>query len=147
VAALAAAAASGAVVLTGGLSSALTTASSFADPTHQEAGNADSLIRTNLVPEAHAAPAPSPPGRQAVPAAGIWQIQVGAFRSPAAAQSQLRAAESLVPELASLAEAPLAYGDMTRARFRGIANEAEARRLCGRVSEAGGRCFVVAPGG
>jgi hypothetical protein len=74
-----------------------------------------------------------------------WQIQIGAFRNSGAAQAQLRAAEGLVPELTSLGGALQRQGEVVRARYAGIAEETDARRLCGRIIETGGQCFVVPP--
>lgn len=144
VALLAAVAAGGAVVTTGGLSAAF----SGAPPTAfaRTPGHGQGVARDSEVPSAPTArtqPEASPPAA----ASEGWQIQVGAFRRQGAAKAQLQSAETLLPELEELAEALPIQGEMTRARFAGIADEGEARRLCGRVAEAGGRCFVVAPGG
>ena len=139
VALLAAAAAGGAVLLTGVLSTAFTLATASAGTPTERVG--DSIAR--IAPRA--SPASSAAGPPVTPAPGAWQIQIGAFRSPGAARAQLRAAVASVPELASLPEAPQAGGEVTRARFGGIASEEAARRLCGRVMDAGGRCFPVAP--
>ena len=130
------------MLLTGALSSAFSGAPATASaPARPESGQAAPAIATRVEP----APPSSAP--EAAPSAGDWQIQVGAFRNESSARTQLRAAESLVPELASLAEAPQPWGDVVRARFGGIADEAAASGLCGRIIDAGGRCFVVAPGG
>jgi cell division septation protein DedD len=98
--------------------------------------------------EAHAAtpaagiPAASP---SAPPAAGAWQVQVGAFRNASAAEAHLRALESQLPELARLTRTHQLRGDLNRIRIGGIEDEAGARGLCGRILAAGRGCFVVRP--
>ncbi len=144
---LAAAAAGGAMLLAGGLSVALRSPTVLARPDTPE-------VEPNLAPEI--APGPLPPRRGAARGpASIrasttllgWQIQVGAYRSPATARARLMTAQAASPELARLALAPQRSGNLTRARFVGIVQEAQARRLCASIARTGGSCFVVAPGG
>jgi hypothetical protein len=129
------------VLLTGALSTAITeTTTAAAGPTVRQA--------PNPAPAAVAPSAPAPEAARpvAAPPTRGWRIQVGAFRSPGAAQAQLRAAERLVPELARLSSGALqSEGEVVRARYAGIAEEKDARRLCGRIVETGGQCFVVPP--
>jgi len=139
---LAAAAAGAAILLTSGLSAAFKAATvSDSEPTRQRAANAAAGIASPVIPAWRSG------GPAVASTVGGWQIQVGAFRSPGAAQAQLRAVETLVPELASFAQALPSRGEVTHARFGRIADEPTARRLCGRVLDAGGHCFVVRPGG
>lgn len=139
---LAAVAAGGAIFLTGGLSTAFKAATVSANGSAQQrAENAVAGIAPPDIPARRSA------GPAVASAVGVWHIQVGAFRSPSAAQTQLHTVETLVPELASFAEALPRRGEVTHARFGGIADEPTARRLCGRVLDAGGNCFVVRPGG
>lgn len=142
---LAAGAAGGAMLLAGGLSTAFSGSAASASPAKHEVGpnRARETVADIVPPPRIALPRPA---SAATPTPG-WQIQIGAYSSPTIARAQLRTAEAAVPELASLAEALQPWDDITRARFVGVADEAEARRLCGRVAEAGRRCFVVAPGG
>ncbi|HEX8526390.1 SPOR domain-containing protein [Allosphingosinicella sp.] len=147
VAGLAAAAAAGAVLLTGGLATAFDGGEQSVAAPMLAAG-----ARVPIETEERAAPTSvmmRSPRSTAAPEteAGLWKIQVGAFQRPSAALEHLSALKGRVFELAELADAPHATGGMTRARFGGIADEESARRLCGRVADAGGRCFVVAPGG
>jgi len=138
---LAALAAGGAVLVTGSLSTVFTAATvAEAQPGGVRAPEpvARNASAVAVAPVAAAAPGTS--------AARAWQIQIGAFRNPAAAEDQLRAAASLVPGLAGLPQAAHALGEVTRARFGGIADEDSARTLCTRLVDAGGSCFVVAPG-
>lgn len=129
----------------GGLVAAFSAGGGLPGPSAREARATPAhAIAAHIVPSARIAE----PGTASVASSAPgWQIQVGAYGSPTAARAQLRTAATAVPELASLAEAPQSRGGVTRARFAGAADEAEARRLCRRVAEAGAQCFVVAPGG
>ncbi len=79
--------------------------------------------------------------------AGVWQVQVGAFRNTQAAEAHLRTLESGVPELARLTPIHRLRGRLNQVRIAGIENEAAARALCKRIAAAGGGCFVVEPEG
>lgn len=141
---LALAAAVGAVLTTGALSSAL---DGGPDPAFAaRIGHGVANLKSGM--EAHAAipgvMAPASPAFAPSPA-GPWQIQVGAFRNPAAAEAQLRALESEVPDLTRLSAVHQLRGGVNRVRIGGIADEAAARRLCARLLAAGRGCFVVAP--
>jgi len=140
VAVLAAGAAGGVVFLTGGLSSAFAPATApVAQSSSREAGEAVARVAPRVAPATPVAVPAAPP------AAGNWQIQVGAFRSADAARAELREAETLVAELAGLPDASQPRGPLMRARFGGIEDGSTARSLCGRLVDAGGRCFVVPP--
>ncbi|HYW15341.1 MAG TPA: SPOR domain-containing protein [Allosphingosinicella sp.] len=90
------------------------------------------------IPPPGAAPAPRQPF-------GVWQIQVGAFRNMSAAQADLAALESQVPELGRLKATHQLRGTINRVRIGGIEDEAGARRLCARLAEIGRGCFVAGP--
>jgi hypothetical protein len=60
--------------------------------------------------------------------AGLWQIQVGAFRSRQAAAAHLRALESDMPELERLTAAHQLHGRIDRVRIGGIEDKAAAQR-------------------
>lgn len=142
---LALVAAAGAVMATGTLSSALD-------------GGPDPAFAARIGPKvakaqpraaARAAiPAKLPPASGAsatAQAAGLWQIQVGAFRNTLSAEAHLRALESEVPELTRLSAIHQLRAGLTRVRIGGIGDEASARRLCEDIAAAGRGCFVVRP--
>lgn len=140
VGALALAAAAGAVLATGGVSRAFERTE-------------DRPLRGVEAPAAMApaaplllAPAPAAPSAAPDSASGLWQIQTGAFRSPAAAEAHGRALEAEVPALTRLAPALQARGGITKVRFGAIRDETAARALCARLAAAGHGCFVLAPG-
>lgn len=141
---LALVAAVGAVLTTGTLSSAL---NGGADPAFaarieqgiepaQSAMAAHAAIPAAIVPRAGSS-APRP--------AGVWQIQVGAFRNALAGEAHLRALESEVPELAQLSASHQLRGDLNRVRIGGIDDETAARELCARILAVGRGCFVAGP--
>ena len=148
---LAALAAGGAVMLTGGFAAALTDpagenrlvppASASVAPTVAAAG-----IRSANRPAAAIASPPPPSTVAAVARRGGWQVQVGAFRSRQAAEAHVAALGSRVPELSALAAEFQPARALTRVRIGGIASREDARRLCGSVRSHGSGCFPVSPG-
>lgn len=141
---LALGAAAGAILATGLLSSALTGAPdpAFAARIGQSVASAQSGAAAHAAVPAAAAPAAS---SSAPPPAGVWQIQVGAFRNGFAAEAHLRALEGEVPELEPLTAIHQLRGDINRVRIGGIEDEAAARRLCARILAVGRACFVTGP--
>lgn len=150
---LALAAAAGAVLSTGTLSSTL---GGGPDPAFA-ARIGQSVARAGPGMEARAAALPAMPVPAAVPAAaaaapppapqGVWQIQVGAFRDTSAAEAHLRALEAEVPELGGLTRTHQLRGRINRVRIGGIANKPAARALCERILAVGRGCFVARPEG
>lgn len=141
---LAAAAATGAVLLTGGLSSAFGPEESWLGPRIRQSVE---TARAGIGMEAHAAPGvrvevARPPAT--VPATGPWQVQIGAFRNPRAAEAYVGSIAGEVPEVASFEASRQVHGGVTRVRIAGIPNQASAEALCRRLSQAGRACFVVA---
>jgi cell division septation protein DedD len=141
---LALVAAAGAVLTTGLLSSALDAVPhpAFAGRIEQlaAAGRPTRDAKAALPAATAPAAASSAPRR-----AGLWQIQVGAFRSRQAAEAHLRALGSDMPELARLTAAHQLHGRIDRVRLGGIEDEAAARQLCSRILATGRGCFVVRP--
>lgn len=78
-------------------------------------------------------------------AAGIWQIQVGAFRNTVAAEAHVRALQKEVPQLAQLTLTHQLRGKINRIRIGGIPDEPAARELCERIRAVGRDCFVASP--
>ncbi|HEX8480770.1 MAG TPA: SPOR domain-containing protein [Allosphingosinicella sp.] len=149
VGALALAAATGAVLTTGALSSALDDAPqpAFATRIAREAASLPPATRPPAAAPAAAAPASAAPAalNSAPLATRVWQVQVGAFRSTAAAEAHLRTLESGVPELARLTPVHQLRGGLNRVRIGGIEDEGAAHRLCARIAASGRGCFVVGP--
>lgn len=141
---LALVAAAGAIVATGMLSSALNGAPdpAFAAQVGRSVEGAQSGTQARAAISDGSAPAAS---SSAPRPAGVWQIQVGAFRNSSAAEAHLRALEGEVPELAPLAATHLLRGDINRVRIGGIGDEAAARELCARILAVGSGCFVAGP--
>ncbi len=135
--------------MTGTLSSALNGGSdpAFAARSGQDVAGDRSAREANAAIPAAAVPAAAIPatGSSAPRPAGIWQIQVGAFRNTRAAESHLRALEENVPELARLTAFHQLRGDISRVRIGGIEDEAAARELCARILAVGRDCFVARP--
>lgn len=136
-------AAAGAVLAAGTLSSVLDggSAPAFAAKVGQ------SVASARLGMEAHAAApvarAPIPSSRP--PSTGVWQVQVGAFRTAQAAEAHLRAVKSEVPEVAHLSGSNQVRAGLNRVRIGAIEDEAGARELCRHIVAAGRGCFVVGP--
>ena len=144
VGALALIAAAGAVLTAGTLSSALDgrPAPAYAAQVRQGVAAA----RSGMAAHAAVPAGPRPVVASAPPAAaGDWQIQVGAFRSAAAAEANLRAVRSEVPELARLPGGHRLRDGLDRVRIGAIADEPAARGLCARIVAVGRGCFVVGP--
>lgn len=89
----------------------------------------------------------SPPAPAEPTAAGLWQIQVGAFRNTFAAEAHVRALEKEVPQLEQLTLTHQLRGSINRVRIGGIQDEAAARELCARIRAVGRDCFVAGPEG
>ncbi|HEX8380245.1 MAG TPA: SPOR domain-containing protein [Allosphingosinicella sp.] len=144
VAALALAAATGAVLTTGALSSALDgePQPAFAARIAQKVASAPAGMQARPAARGAAAPAAA---SSAPPPGGIWKVQVGAFRDTVAAEAHLRALESGVPELARLTPIHQLRGGLNRVRIGGIEDEVAARELCARITATGRGCFVVGP--
>lgn len=141
---LALVAAAGAILATGMLSSALDGAAdpAFAAEVGRSVESAQSGTQVRTAIAAGSAPAAS---SSAPPPAGVWQIQVGAFRNSFAAEAHLRALEGEVPELKALTAIHQLRGDVNRVRIGGIEDEATARELCARILAIGRGCFVAGP--
>lgn len=141
---LALVAAAGAILATGMLSSALNGAPdpAFVAQVGRSVESAQSGTQVRGAISAGLAPAAS---SSAPPPAGVWQIQVGAFRNGFAARAHLRALEGEVPELKPLTATHQLRGDINRVRIGGIEDEAAARELCARILAIGRGCFVAGP--
>lgn len=142
---LALVAAAGAILATGTLSSALDggPAPAFAARIGQTVASAQPGTKAHAAIPASAAPAAASPGPQP---AGVWQIQVGAFRNTQAAEAHLRTLEAGIPELARLTAVHQLRGGLNRVRIGGIEDEAAARGLCASIAASGRGCFVAGPG-
>ena len=114
----------------------------FAARIGRSVANAQSGIEAHASTPAAALPAAL---ASAPPPAGVWQVQVGAFRDAQAAEAYLRALESDAPELAKLTATHQLRGKIDRVRIAGIGDEAAARALCSRLVAIGRGCFVVRP--
>lgn len=109
-------------------------------------------IKPAAAPIAPAKPAPKPAlaAAKPVPAApkpaagGKWRVQLGAFGSPAAAQS-LWSKLSKQPALGSLSPDYVKAGAITRLQATGIASASAASQVCASVKAAGNPCLVVKP--
>lgn len=113
----------------------------FAARIRQSVSGAEPGIEAHASVPAEAVPAAA----SAPPPAGLWQVQVGAFRNAQAAEAHLRALEGEVPELARLTAIHQLRGKIDRIRIAGIGDEAAARGLCSRIAAVGSGCFVVRP--
>ncbi|MET1111873.1 MAG: SPOR domain-containing protein [Allosphingosinicella sp.] len=144
VGALALIAAAGAVLATGALSSAMDGGPdpAFAARIVRKVASARPGMEAHAANPAAAAAASA---TSAPPPAGVWRIQAGAFRTRPAAEAQLLALKSEVPEVARLTAIIQPGGGLNRVRIGGIGNEAAARRLCARLLAAGRGCFVAGP--
>lgn len=148
---LALVAAAGAVLATGTLSANLDGGPepAFAARIRQQVAGAQPVTQARAaLPAATAPAAPAVPSASAPstpPAAGVWQIQVGAFRNTFAAEAHLRALEKEVPQLAQLSRTHQLRGKINRVRIGGIEDEPAARGLCARIRAAGRDCFVAGP--
>lgn len=94
------------------------------------------------------APPPPPPSRAAAPAppAGKWQVQVGAFKSKALAQEQLKLSRRRFSEAFTGATTLVtdASAGFYRARFAGL-TEAKAKAACETLKAKNQACMVIGP--
>jgi hypothetical protein len=74
-----------------------------------------------------------------------WRVQVGTFRSRAAAVAKLDATARAVPELAGADAAAQSFGALTRARFVGLPDERSAAAACAKIVAGGAGCYVLPP--
>lgn len=109
-----------------------------------------SPAKTPAKPAPSIVPAVSKPKPTATPVApkpvtgGLWRVQLGAFGTPAAAQS-LWARLSKVSALGGLSPIYVKTGAMTRLQASGIASASAANQVCASVKAAGNPCLVVKP--
>lgn len=117
--------------------------------------DADRMIVASLT-AAQTAKGPAPVASTSQPApaannqtpivAGSWGVQLGAFSTQAAAQSQLAAAAKAAPQLAQATTAiePLqrATGTLYRAKYLGV-DEATARSICSALKASGAACIPL----
>jgi hypothetical protein len=75
---------------------------------------------------------------------GKWRVQLGAFSTPAAAQS-LWSKLNKVPSLGGLSPDYVKAGAVTRLQATGIASASAANQICASVKAAGNPCLVVKP--
>jgi cell division septation protein DedD len=150
VGALALCAAGGAMLATGALSSALEAGpeAAFSERIKRSVAGAGPGTEAHAAIPAAAAPAAAPssaPPSSVPRPAGVWQVQVGAFRNPSAAEAYLRALQGALPELAQRTATQGRFGELNRVRIGGIEDEGTARALCDRVLATGRGCFVLRP--
>lgn len=97
---------------------------------------------------ATALPAPAPP-RPTPPAAaaatGSWQVQLGAFGSPAKAQALWKRASSRIAELGALRPSYQPAGALTRLRAGPLPNRPAAERVCAAAAAQALPCFPIKP--
>lgn len=111
-------------------------------------------IKPAVAVAAKPSPKPAPVAAKPKPAAvtaapkpstgGNWRVQLGAFGSPAAAQS-LWSKLSRQQSLSGLSPDYVKAGAMTRLQATGIASAAAASQICAGVKAAGNPCMVVKP--
>jgi cell division septation protein DedD len=135
---LASAAAVGAVLLTGGFSSAV-----------RAGGGAQGMqlspgaVHTVEKAQARLATALSHLRTHSPPGTEGWKVQVGSFHRPQSAEAHLRRLVAKAPALAGFTPSTEPFGALTRARFGGPRDEAAARRLCARIVRQGSDCLAI----
>lgn len=82
---------------------------------------------------------------QASAAAGKWRVQLGAFGSPAIAQTQWSTISRKVGALSGMQPIYEPAGKFTRLRVGPLSNRAAADKLCAAAKASGQACFAVAP--
>jgi uncharacterized protein len=89
----------------------------------------------------------SPAAQPAVTASagGRWQVQLGAYGSPAAARGQWPVLSRKIGALGGMQPSYEQAGKFTRLRVGQLGSRAAAERLCAAARSAGQACFVVAP--
>lgn len=131
---LALAATTGAVLLTGAVSTSLPEPGpEYGDRLRQFSRQVTDAAQDSMA----AARAPAPE----------WAVQVGTFRRLDAAEGHLRALTADMPQLASLTPVLEPVGSLTRARVAGLPDPDSAGRLCALVWQHGSDCMIVPPGG
>ena len=85
--------------------------------------------------------ASAPPKAKPAPS-GDWRVQLGAFREEARAKSLWASVTAKLSGLESYQPYLVRGGDVTRLQAGPLRTEADASRLCGRLSAAGYDCLV-----
>lgn len=91
--------------------------------------------------------APSEPASAAPASAagGAWKVQLGAFGSADRAHDRWKTLAARISSLGRYDQHVVAAGAIQRLQAGGIANRADAQKLCKDVKAAGGDCLVIAP--